>query len=75
MPPVPWNFEKNEDSNSPTPRSPIADEVEMTENEFAQDYRAYLLAVAESVPCTFEEAGKICARMAQRGFVWERCAT
>ena len=47
-------------------------EEEMTTNEFALLYRDYLTAVAESVPCSFEEAGHVVARLARRGYVWEK---
>lgn len=41
-------------------------------DSFANQYRDYLIAVSESVPCTFEEAGPIVARLCNRGYAWEK---
>ena len=52
--------------------SEFTDKEQMDFNDFANQYRDYLVAVSESVPCTFEEAGPIVARLAGRGYIWEK---
>ncbi|MDA4120117.1 MAG: hypothetical protein OK436_05975 [Thaumarchaeota archaeon] len=50
----------------------MTDEDQSFVQQVGLEYRDLLVAVAEAVPCTFDQAAGVVKRMYQLGFTWEK---